>query len=118
GERFTGGTTAARFSERCTMTNHTTNDAIALRDEAGAWYLITPELLAGAQATSEQADAFERQFDDDATGHLSRGTTDPRNPFPVPAGIVAMLRLPMIPPPAARGLQRQLRIPTDDSHHV
>jgi len=42
--------------------------AVALRDEAGTWYLLTPELLRDARASAAQQAALDAQAGGDTTG--------------------------------------------------
>jgi len=50
------------------MNSNTTTDLLALRDEAGTWYVLTPETLAKSCATPEQQAAIEEQVGMDTTG--------------------------------------------------
>jgi hypothetical protein len=53
------------------MIIHQTTSAIAFRDKTGAWYVLTPKLLAEAEATLEQVVALEQRFSALAAGRLT-----------------------------------------------
>lgn len=55
-------------AKKRTTASKTTFDAVALRDAAGVWYLLTPEMLAQARAATEQRAVLEQQFGDDTAG--------------------------------------------------
>jgi len=54
---------------RQTMTTNNTQNALALRDQAGTWFVLTSEVLAQARATATQQAELEQQAGDDTAGH-------------------------------------------------
>jgi hypothetical protein len=50
------------------MTSETTNETMALRDQGGTWYVLTPEVLAMARATAAQQAALDEQVNADTSG--------------------------------------------------
>ena len=63
---------------------------LALRDKKGTWYVLTSEILAAAQATSDQRAQLEQQGNDDTTGfsiilHDLRGSPVALKPLALPS---------------------------------
>ena len=50
------------------MTGETSERALTVRDEAGTWYVLTPELLRAARASAAQQAELEERLGGDTTG--------------------------------------------------
>jgi hypothetical protein len=76
-----------RNEEEKPMTSETTTETVALRDQAGNWYVLTPEILVNARASAEQQAALDEQANDD-TGGFAASWPPPwdlmRFPTPLP----------------------------------
>lgn len=80
------------------MSNTTTTETLALRDETGIWYVLTPETLVTARATAEQVAELSGGIEDDTTGFaLFVSTFGWIKIAPAPAGSPRDLLRPTVP---------------------